>query len=270
MPDIKLKKFDPKKITANRVCTFIGRRGSGKTTCEKDIMWHLRWIPDGVVYSPTEESNGDWEHHFPSSFIYSEYDPDSAKRIVARQRRRAKKHKYDRNYQITPTVIVCEDCMFDKKRFVNDKTARGVLMNGRQWWILLLISVQYMMDLTRDMRTQFDYIFLFKDNDIGNRERLWKSWGGVVPTFDAFSEIFSQCTKEYGCLVIDNTSLSEKIEDSIFWYKAQERDPNYKVGNRAFWLYHFANIRDEEDMEDEFEPLEKKQIKSKYRVQRLR
>ena len=33
--------------------------------------------------------------------------------------------------------------------------------------------------------------------------------------------MLTETTNDYGCLVIDNTSTSEKIEDRVFWYKAE-------------------------------------------------
>jgi len=209
----------------------------------RDIIYHMRWVPSAVVFSPTEVANGDWGGHFPSSFIYPGYEPEACRRLIVHQRKEARRAKKDPSYKIKPTMVVLEDCMFDKRKFVTDPSARGLMMNGRQWGILLLMSVQYVMDITRDMRTQFDYIFIFKDNDIGNRERLWKNWGGVVPTLEAFSSIMQQCTRDHGCLVIDQTSLSDRIEDCLFWYRAEERDRTFKVGNRTYWLYHFANTR---------------------------
>jgi hypothetical protein len=46
-----------------------------------------------------------------------------------------------------------------------------------------------------------------------------------------------QCTENFECLVIDNTTKSNKIEDMVFWYKADSH-PDYKIGAPAFWQYH--------------------------------
>ncbi len=268
MPDIKLRPFKPRWITPDRILLFVGKRGSGKTTCERDIVWNFRYIPTGVVYSPTEDANGDWEGTFPDTFIYDGYNPDASKRILRRQRMQARKHRLDPEHVIQPTLMVCEDCMYDRKVFNSDISARGIIMNGRHLNIILLISIQYLMDISRCMRTQADYIFIFKDNDIGNRERIWKNWGGVVPTFEAFSAILSQATNDNCCLVIDNTSLSDKIEDCLFWYKAVNRKKgSFKFGSRAYWLYHYANTRPREEYEDDGDDDDGK---GRYRVKKLR
>ena len=73
--NIQIKKFDPKKIDSNRVCVFIGKRGTGKSTLVTDVLYHHKKIPMGVIMSGTEESNEHYKKHVPDLFIYPEYDP---------------------------------------------------------------------------------------------------------------------------------------------------------------------------------------------------
>ena len=41
------------------------------------------------------------------------------------------------------------------------------------------------------------------------------------------------CTQNYECLVIDNTSKSTNFEDVVYWYKAEER--HFRLGHSKFW-----------------------------------
>jgi len=45
------------------------------------------------------------------------------------------------------------------------------------------------------------------------------------------------CTENYECIVLDNTSKSNRIEDCVFWYKATLRK-NFKVGAPEYWQAH--------------------------------
>jgi hypothetical protein len=45
------------------------------------------------------------------------------------------------------------------------------------------------------------------------------------------------CTENYECLVLDNTSKSNKITDCVFWYKAPIRR-GFRVGAPIFWQAH--------------------------------
>ena len=271
---ISIKKFDPRTMSPSCVAAFNGRRGSGKTWGLRDIVYNFRWMRDGIVFCPTDEGNRDWDGHFPSAFIYPDYDPIAAKRLLERQRKRARLHRKNPDAypdpRDDPTMIICDDCMFDRKKFITDPSVMGILKCGRHWGIAMFITTQYVMDIPRDLRTQFDYIFLFKDNDMGNRERIWKAWCGVVPTFEAFNAIFSQLTRDNGCLVVDNSSLSDRIEDCLFWYKAKDRTehPRFKVGCKAFWLYHYANVQD--DFDDDGDGTVAAPPKRRYRVKKMR
>ena len=50
----------------------------------------------------------------------------------------------------------------------------------------------------------------------------------------------NSCTEGFDCLVLDNTSRSNKISDCVFWYRAK---PNrkFKIGSKELWNYHKQN-----------------------------
>ena len=70
--NLQLKKFKPESIADDKVIVFIGKRNTGKSTLVKDIMYHKKHLPAGIVLSGTEEGN-----HF-----YSEFIPDLSSFMV--------------------------------------------------------------------------------------------------------------------------------------------------------------------------------------------
>ena len=42
--NLQLKKFKPEGMTDDRVCVFIGKRNTGKSTLVKDIMYHKKHL----------------------------------------------------------------------------------------------------------------------------------------------------------------------------------------------------------------------------------
>lgn len=229
---LKLKKFDPSKMGDNRVAVFIGRRGTGKTTLVTDILYIKRNIPVGVVMSGTEEGNGHYGQYVPDSFIYPDFDKAVVEKMIARQKRLMPK----KDQQDTRTFLLLDDCMYDKK-ITREKCMRALAMNGRHWNILLLLTMQYCLDLTPDIRTNIDYVFVMKDGSRTVREKIYKSFFGVFPNFQMFTEVMDACTNNFECLVLDNTSTSNRIEDCVFWYKADIHPP-FRVGSPEFWQYH--------------------------------
>jgi len=232
--NIQLKKFDPSKMADDKVCVFIGKRGTGKSCLVTDILWHKRNIPIGVVMSATEEGNHYYQNYVPDLFIYSDFDGETVQKVLDRQ-----KKVISRNAPNPGAFLLLDDCMYDKK-FMKEPCIRQCFMNGRHWKLFFMLTMQYCMDLTPDLRANVDYVFILRENVIQNREKLYKSFFGVFPTFDMFNQVMSKCTENYECLVLDNTSKSNRIEDCVFWYKAKIRK-NFRVGSDAMWAEHKKN-----------------------------
>ena len=83
--NIKLKKFDIKSLKDDSVIAMLAKRNSGKSVLCKDILYHHRNIPVGVIISPTEKANKFYGHFVPDSFIYDEHESLTISRLLQRQ-----------------------------------------------------------------------------------------------------------------------------------------------------------------------------------------
>lgn len=251
---LKLRKFDPSKIKDTSICVVIGKRNTGKSVLAKDIMFHKRHLPAGVVMSATEEGNSFYGSWVPDSFIYSDFDRGVIEQVIETQRKRIKAGT------ATNVFLILDDCMYDK-RLLKEKCMRSLFMNGRHWKIFLMLTAQYCGDLGPDIRANIDFIFVLRDNIIQNRERLFKNFFGLMPSFAAFCQLMDATTENYECLVVDNTSRSNNLEDCLFWYKAKP-DHNFKIGSPSFWRFHnecYNHKHDErDDREDRSKAITKK------------
>jgi hypothetical protein len=241
--NLKLRKFKPQNMDDNRICVFIGKRNTGKSVLLTDMLYHKRHIPVGVVMSGTEEGNKHYQNYVPDLFIYNEYKEDVLEKVVGRQKTMLKKGEKNFN-----SFIILDDCMYDKK-CLRDKVMRLIFYNGRHWGIWFALSMQYCMDLTPDLRANIDYIFILRENIIQNREKIYKNFFGIFPNFDMFNQVMDACTENYECIVLDNTSRSNKIEDVVFWYKASLHD-TYKAGHPKFWNSHKKKYDPKHDERD--------------------
>ena len=226
--NLQLKKFNPKSIGDNRVCVFVGKRGTGKTTLVTDILYHKKHIPVGVVMSGTEEGNSYYQQFVPDLFIYNDYDKETVERVIARQKLLAKKNTPD-----SSVFVLIDDCMYDKK-MIRDKCIRGIFMNGRHWKLFFMLTMQYCMDLSPDLRANIDYVFILRENIIQNREKIYKNFFGIFPTFDMFNQVMNSCTENYECLVLDNTVKSNKIAISYNKYFSMKE---YMFDTQALSVY---------------------------------
>ena len=241
---LELKKFSMKNISFNPnenkgpVVVLIGRRDTGKSFLVRDLLYYQQSIPIGTVISGTEEGNGFYSSHVPKLFIHGEYNSGIIENVLKRQKQVLKEVKQEietkRRSNIDPrTFLILDDCMYDAS-WTRDKMMRLLFMNGRHWKIMLVITMQYPLGIPPNLRTNIDYVFILREPYIANRKRIYENYAGMFPTFESFCQVMDQCTENYECLVINNNAKSNKLQDQIFWYKADPHG-NFKLGSKEFW-----------------------------------
>jgi AAA+ ATPase superfamily predicted ATPase len=253
---LDMKKFDMKNISfrpdenKGPVVVLIGRRDTGKSFLVRDLLYHHQDIPIGTVISGTEAGNGFFAEHVPKLFIHDEYQSAIIENILKRQKTVLKQIKkemeaYKRTNIDPRAFVILDDCLYDNK-WTKDKLMRLLFMNGRHWKIMLIITMQYPLGIPPNLRTNIDYVFILREPYIANRKRIWENYAGMFPTFESFCQVMDQCTENFECLVINNNSKSNKLQDQIFWYKAQNHS-NFKLGSKEFWELSKDIGSDDED-----------------------
>ena len=258
--NLELKKFDMKNIkfspneNQGPVIVLIGRRDTGKSFLVKDLLYYHQDIPIGTVISGTEAGNGFYGSIVPKLFIHDEYSPLIIEKILKRQKivlKQIKKEKqhYGRSNIDARTFVILDDCLYDNS-WAKDKFMRSVFMNGRHYKLLFLLTMQFALGIPPNLRTNIDYVFILRENYVSNRKRLYEHYAGMFPSFEMFCQIMDQCTENYECLVIDNNAKSNKLQDQIFWYRAQNHN-DFKLGSKEFWeISKDLNSDDEGDTYD--------------------
>ena len=257
---LELKKFNMRDITfkpeenKGPVIVLLGRRDTGKTFLIRDLLYYHQDIPIGTVISGTEAGNGFYANHVPKLFIHDEYNTAIIENILKRQKTVLKQVKKElesfKKSNIDPRAfVILDDCLFDAA-WTRDKMMRLLFMNGRHWKIMLIITMQYPLGIPPVLRTNIDYVFILREPYIANRKRIYENYAGMFPTFESFCQVMDQCTENYECLVINNNVKSNKLQDQIFWYKA-EGHKEFKLGSREFWeISKDLNSDDEDDVYD--------------------
>ncbi|KAG1657904.1 hypothetical protein FOA52_005805 [Chlamydomonas sp. UWO 241] len=236
---------------------MIGKRDTGKSVLVKDLLYHQRDLPIGTVISPTEQANSFFGSIVPPLFIHNEYTPEVIGNVVKRQKQMLNAIKNKGQTNLDPRAfLVLDDCLYDES-WTKDKNIRLLFMNGRHYNIMFVITMQYPLGIKPNLRTQIDYVFILRENLINNRKRIWENYAGMFPTFDCFCQVLDQCTENYECLVIHNNAKSNRLEDQVFWYKADTHPP-FQIGDRQFWVMsaNLASASANEDDEDEMFDLE--------------
>tara|TARA_B110000008_G_C16899318_1_gene536084 strand:+ start:495 stop:1355 length:861 start_codon:yes stop_codon:yes gene_type:complete len=262
---IRIKRFDPSTLKPHRIILVVGKRGTGKSVMQRDLMYHMCDKVDfGLAFSPTEETQDMFREHMPDSWIYNGFSSAKLDTMLQMQRDLCRQKK-QRNL-----FIIMDDCMYDKK-ILKGLGIRDLFMNGRHMHITLCNAVQYVMDIGPDLRTQVDYVFALRENIISNKSKLWKYFFGMFEKYDDFAKVMDKCTANHGALVMDNTTGSCNVEDCIFWYKAEFNLPEFKFGSDIFHKISKKYVKSEQDrlMEElEQKEMEKmmNQTKEKKRI----
>lgn len=254
---INLKKFDISKITDDKVVVLIGKRNTGKSFLVRDILYHHRNLPIGTVISGTEMANGFYSSILPKQFIHHEFNPSIVDNVIKRQKKLIKQIKKDKAHynhsNIDPRLFfIMDDCLYDAS-WSRDENIRCIFMNGRHFKIFFIITMQFPLGVPPNLRTNIDYVFILRENTINNRKRIFDNYAGIFPNFDIFNQVMDQCTQNYECLVIDNTSKSNEINDVIYWYKAAPH-PDFKIGAPIFWQQQNEQDSDDDDNGGGFNP----------------
>lgn len=260
--NLELKKFDMRWISfkpnesKGPVVVLIGRRDTGKSFLIRDLLFYHQDIPIGTVISGTEEGNGFYGKLVPKLFIHNEYNTAIIENILKRQRQVLKQiqkemEQFKRSTIDPRTFMILDDCLYDAT-WARDKLMRLLFMNGRHWKIMLMITMQYPLGIPPTLRTNIDYVFVLREPYIANRKRIYENYAGMFPTFESFSQVMDQCTENYECLVINNNAKSNRLQDQVFWYKADAHN-DFRLGSREFWELS-KQINDDDEDGEQYDP----------------
>ena len=56
-------------------------------------------------------------------------------------------------------------------------------MNGRHYFAMFIITMQYALGIPPVLRTNIDYVFILRENIFMNRKKLYDQYAGMFPTF---------------------------------------------------------------------------------------
>ena len=246
--NFQIKKFNIENIRdrceidshKSPMIVLIGKKDTGKSFLVRDILANTQaCFPVGTVISGTEVANPFFQDMVPSKLIHDKYKPEIVMNAIKRQMavKQAREHEKKRtggNSGMDPRAfLILDDCLYDKT-WINEESTRYVFMNGRHIDMVTLITMQYPLGVSPNLRTNIDFVFILRENNISNRKRIYDNYAGMFPTFEMFCQFMDQCTENYECLVICNGVQSNKLEDQVFWYKASNHPP-FRMCDDSLW-----------------------------------
>jgi len=235
----QIAEFDLKKMVDHPAIVMIAKRGTGKSWITRDIMYHYKHIPGGVVIAPTDRMNSFYNSFFPDIYIHYEIKPALLNKILIRQTIMIQKEedKKKRGLKVNPSgILIMDDCLASKKTWAKDQNIMEILMNGRHYKLTYVLTMQTPLGITPDLRLNFDYVFLLKEDSSINIKKIYENYASMFPNKKVFCVVFTQCTKDYRSMVIDNRRPTDTVTEKVFWFKAG--DHKFKFGSKEFNSLH--------------------------------
>jgi hypothetical protein len=255
---LRIKKFDVStmiKVAPSPSVAMIAKRGSGKSVAIRAIMHMYRFIPGGIVISRTEKMSPFFSQFFPDLFIHYKYTSELIESLLIRQEEMKLKNQRRISENKLPVDsrawLIMDDCLAHKGTWARDENMMEVFMDGRHFDLFFILTMQYPLGIGPDLRTNFDFIFIFGENFTNIQKKVYEHYAGMFDDFDSFRSVFKKCTVNFGCMVINNRVKSDRVDEMVYWWKAPNQHIKKLIGHKTFIRRH--NVR--------FDPAYKEKLK---------
>jgi hypothetical protein len=227
-PDLTgLKKFDLNRISTKSKLFFCAKSDSGKSVLFQHILHHISSHIRAVqVMCKSEKYQHFYEKklNIPASFLYDDLDQDALKRNIDRQT-----HVYEHgmppgfNDDDRNLFMVWDDVMTDKSRF-KWPVVRELCQMGRHMDTGLALMAQDLISLDKDLRNQFDFIFIFACDAPNIIKNFYENFGAHFRNINTFTTYLQYYTNAFSVLVLD-VKRGSTLQEKWYWFRA---DPRYK------------------------------------------
>jgi len=254
----KMQVFNPKEVDFNASILFVGPRGCGKTTGMVDLLTKRVFCEgrpvNGTLVCPTVEVNPKWKEKFPPGQTYTTFDEvvvDALRRICTKQTKKGEAvHTTGSSTgpRQKPRILVADDIQYHgdggKGSFFNCEPIKNILLNGRWLRVLFLVGCQDSRHIPKFLRTQFTWVFLFRNTNLLDQENYWKDFGSTIPK-EEFLRLYREVTKLPGSALVIRQLQDKPGNDNRFYrYERAEKEvERFAVGSHKEWEKYSEPIK---------------------------
>lgn len=212
MPDIGIFKYDLNDLPNNSKTLIIGKREVGKSWLVIDIINHVNnktRVDKCIIFNPAEKLKKFYANKIDPKCVHFELNEEIINNIVENQiNTNGAEH----------ILMVLDDCLFKKPSDI----IRNLFLNSQNCNITLVLTLQYSLKIDPIMRSSFDQIFLFKEDNVPNKKRLFEHYAGTFPNLGFFYKVFDECTQNYGALTLtQNNRQNNDFFNIVKYYRVK-------------------------------------------------
>ena len=243
---LPIREFKLEWMVPNPAICMIAKRGSGKSVLVREILRFLNSrakIPGGTIISPTDKMSVFYGNFVPPLYVHYKYDSNVIADILYRQESMIAKcnEKKKRRRKVDPRAfVVMDDCLASKGSWMKDEKIMEMFFNGRHFKLTYILTMQYPLGISPELRSNFDYIFILAEDFTSNIKRLYEHYAGMFPNLDAFRQVFKTLTQDYSAMVLVNRGAHADFLDKVFWFKADNKQPKH-FGSKQYNKYNEDN-----------------------------
>lgn len=116
-------------------------------------------------------------------------------------------------------IVIVLDMGYNRK-VLTSQIITFIFMNGQHYDITLIVAIQHVMQLTPALRSNTDYVICLKEGNKNVLRNLYENFFGVFEKPVHFKNAFDACTKDFGCLILNNTVTSVLVNETVNWFLA--------------------------------------------------
>lgn len=221
---IELKAFDIQAMDRSFVAFVPGKPKSGKSSLSINFAFYNRdKYPCAKIYTHNDDAYRKWQKIFGPLFVSNKYDEQDHKNLILRKRMLA--GEFGNDCHANNILEIYDDIAADRRILRNKCFKTTLKVSTQHHSNAVFINSQAVVDFEAQLRSSISYAFIFGNDNVDEREKLYKNFGGVCGSAQDFYKILDEVTAEpFTCLVIKLISESSKFEDRVFYYTTDDPD----------------------------------------------
>lgn len=179
-------------INFNSNILIVGQRQTGKNWIIINTLNNIINIKRKIVISKTEKDHQFYSKIFNDLEVHENLDVLNNKILSEKD----------------GILIIIDEF---RKEYYENILFRDIIINGRQYNISVILTVENLFELRPEIRCNCDYIFLLgsENNEL---EKIYFEFKSFFSSFEEFIKLYNDFTVSFYCMVID-------IKGKIFKYK---------------------------------------------------